>query len=191
MHTEVKSLSPLLQSVLRDIPYRRADIQIVVTDTVSPAVGGGDGVRGFIVMVNLQTGESKRKNGSWGGANPWAPTNPVDLDTTPYRIPSFGAVIKGKHGGHGTFATLYVPTAQAQNFLPTPTEALSAVEKHALYCHRAIKGGQYRKDELRRRQVTQSVLDALVARGLLKQDARGFTQITTNGRNAVGDWNGN
>jgi hypothetical protein len=74
--------------------------------------------------------------------------------------------------------------------LPTRGEQVSKVELDALYCHHAITGGQYRRDELARRAVPAETVDALVSRGLLARNRAGATSITTAGKNAVGDYRG-
>jgi hypothetical protein len=141
-------------------------------------------------MVRLDTGTRQLINGSWGGANMFAPRNPVDLDAQDYAIPPNGVVIKGERGHGGTSATLYVPLTEASRFLPTESPKLAPSERHALYCYRAIKSGPYRRDELERRGVLTATIDELVTRGLLARNKVGAVMITTAGRNAVGDWAG-
>jgi hypothetical protein len=70
-------------------------------------------------------------------------------------------------------------------FLPSgDDETLTDSEQQAIYCFAAIKGGEYRRDEMRRRNVTDDVVDSLVSRGYLKRNKAGATQITTKGKNA-------
>ena len=59
-----------------------------------------------------------------------------------------------------------------------------AVPFAPLYCFAAIKGGEYRRDEMRRRNVSAATVDSLVERGYLKRNRAGATQITTQGKNA-------
>jgi hypothetical protein len=184
MYVEVKTLAPVIQSALKAVKYGAKDIKVEVADTVSPVVAGGTGQRGFVTIINLATGESKSMRGSWGGANMFNPTNTVDLDTSTYHIPTDGVVIKGVTGYPRTFATLY--TTAMGPFLPSgdPEEVLTNEEQQALYCHAAIKGGQYRRDELRYRKVSQVTVDSLVDRGYLKRNKAGSVSITTKGKNA-------
>src|SRR2546429_9523139 len=157
MHAPVSSLSPLIQSALRSIGYHRADVEVIPAEKVSPSAGGGDGQKGFLYMINLTNGESKRIDGSWGGANMFNRDNPVDLDTASYALPPNGVVIKGSVGYRG-FATVYVPLAAAANFLPLPTTELTQVEKDGLYCHRGIKGGEARREERGRGKAQTAVI---------------------------------
>jgi hypothetical protein len=185
MYVEVKSLTPAVQSALKAVSYGSRDIQVITTDKVSPSVAGGDGQRGFVIVINLTTGKREHVTGSWGGANMFNPTNVVDLDTGQYVIPTDGVVIKGTTGYPRTFATLY--TTATGNLLPAATgdvETLTDVELQALYCHKSIKGGQYRREEMTRRGVGPSTVDSLVDRGYLKRNRAGAVSITTKGKNA-------
>jgi hypothetical protein len=185
MHVEVKTLVPAVQSALKSVRYGGRDIQVITADKVSPLVAGGDGQRGFVTIINLDTGKSESRRGSWGGANMFNPDNAVDLDREQFTIPANGVVIKGTTGYPRTFATLY--TTATGNLLPAgtdDTEVLTDEELQALYCHYSIKGGQYRRDELSRRHVMASTVDSLVDRGYLKRNRAGAVSITTKGKNA-------
>jgi hypothetical protein len=185
MYVEVKTLVPAVQAALKSVRYGGRDIQVITADSVSPSVAGGSGQRGFVTIINLTTGKSESMRGSWGGANMFNPNNTVDLDTGTYVIPTDGVVIKGTTGYPRTFATLY--TTAMGKLLPAGTgdvETLNKEELNALYCHHGIKGGQYRREELSRRGVSQSAVDSLVDRGYLKRNRAGAVSITTKGKNA-------
>jgi hypothetical protein len=190
MHVNVKSLPECVQAALKSVNYHRADISVEPRESVMLSYPGGAGRKGFAILVNLTTGEYRTVWGSWGGANMFNPRNAVDLDSSRHTLPANGVAISGAIGHPRTYATIYCPPSMATAFLPAPTAELTDAERHALYCHRAIKGGEYRREEMRRRRVGPDVVDALVTRGLLKRNAAGAVAITTDGRNAVGDWPG-
>jgi hypothetical protein len=183
MHVEVKDLAPAVRDALERVRYGERDIQIVAAERVETFVAGGDGMRGFVVAVNLDTGERKGFAGSWGGSNPWS-DSPVDSDAA-IELPLNGAVIKGTTGYPRTFATVYAHPNTVGRFLPSgEEEQLGEEEQNAIYCFAAIKGGEYRREELERRNVSAATVDSLVERGYLKRNRAGATQITTQGKNA-------
>jgi hypothetical protein len=89
MYTQVKDLPETIQSALNSLNYGRKDISLEVAESISPRVGGGDGLRGFCCIVNIETGERKTEVGSWGGSSMFqeSAVNPVDSDHTDYVIP--------------------------------------------------------------------------------------------------------
>lgn len=187
MHIKVKELHPTLQRALEAVDYHKADISVEPRSTASMFVGGGAGMRGFAVLVDLNTDRFEVHRGSWGGANPWNPRNAVDLDTNEYTLPPNGAVINGVQGRTVHADITIHPEVK---MFPAPKDDLTQEEKDALYCYRSINGGNYRKEELRRRRVTQATIDKMVDRGFLKRDSRGFCQITTEGKNAIEGYHG-
>lgn len=187
----VKDLPDCVRAALAAVEYGRTDIEVQATETAVLSGGASKGQRAFTLMVNLETGQREGRFGSWGGPNMFAKDNPVDLDTQVYPMPSNGVIIKGQTGYPRTFATIYVsPAIMPKMITAGPETPLTQEERDALYCYRAIKGGQYRRDELRRRKVQPATVDALVSRGLLKSNRAGAVQITTDGRNAVGNYDG-
>lgn len=184
-HIAVNQLPRTLQSALSALGYGRKDISVDAAESVSPFGAGGNGYREFFVAVNLATGQREERWGSWGGANPFNPTNRVDNATAEYAIPANVAVIKGSiGGGRPVSARIYVRPDAMAPMLPAAPE-LTATETGALYCYRALKSGQYRQDELRRYGADAATIDGLVSRGLLKRASNGATQITTEGKNAL------
>ena len=184
---EVKQLSPAIQKALATVNYHAKDIEVKPTERVGGTVGGGSGQRGFVIIVNLDTGKFEGVQGSWGGGSPLS-SSPVDAYGGMIDIPANGAVIKGTTGYPRTFAWIYAhPTAVGAHLLPSgneDAEVLTDAEQQALYCFGSIKGGEYRRDEMRRRNVTAETVDSLVERGYLKRNRAGATQITTKGKNA-------
>jgi hypothetical protein len=152
MHVEVKELSPALRDALASVRYGAADVEIIPAESVEVAVAGGDGMRGYVIGLNLATGERNGLSGSWGGANPFT-ANPIDSSPERLAIPPNGCVIKGTTGYPRTFAWIYAhPQAMGRYLATGETEELSDVEQQGIYCFAAIKGGEYRRDELPRRE---------------------------------------
>jgi hypothetical protein len=128
-----------------------------------------------VIAVNLDTGERKSMIGSWGGGNMFTSTL-VDAGSEMAELPANGAVIKGTMGYPRTYATIYAHPNALGRFLPAgedDRDELTAEELQALYCFVCIKGGEYRREELRRRSVSDSTVDGLVSRGYLKRNRAG------------------
>lgn len=187
----VKDLPASIQAALASVGYHGKDISVEASETVTLSSSGGSGSRAFVTLVNLTSGQHVTHLGSWGGPNTFDRSNPVDNDTNRYALPADGVAITGSQGGaHPVYATLRVPVSMVQRILPSNKVELTQVEKDALYCHKSIKGGAYRRDELSRRRVPSTVVDDLVARGLLSRNKAGAVSITTDGKNAVGNYRG-
>lgn len=184
MHVETKQLAPAIRRALESVSYGARDIEVVAADSVSGHSEGGQGQRGFVLILNLDTGRFQTVNGSWGGANPWD-RRAVDLTDERIALPENGCVIKGQVGYPRTFATVYAAPNSVGRFLPSgEEEVLSDAEQQAIYCFAAIKGGEYRREELQRRGVSGETVDSLVERGYLKRNKAGATMITVKGKNA-------
>lgn len=182
-YVAVTELPESIQRALKSVGYGRKDIDIEPRETVAMAFGGGDGYRGFVVLVDLATGRTERHMGSWGGANMFNPKNAVDLDTTDRAIHVGMAVIKGYEGGsRPVSATVYLHPDNVVKLLPakpTLTERELLVLGTFNY-----KGGSYRKAEQARLNVTEDELADLVRKGLITRNRAGACQLTTTGRNA-------
>lgn len=184
-YASVKTLPRSIQRALENAGYRRKDIDWEVREKVSLLGAGGAGRQEFAIIINLSTGEYERLNGSWGGANPFNPTNRVDNDDRQHALGENCAVIKGSTGGqHGVFAHLYLSSA---NVIPQleAGEKAPLRSRQILYCYKGLKAGPYRQEALSRLSVQESEIADLVSKGYLKKDGRGI-QITTEGKNAVG-----
>jgi hypothetical protein len=183
MYVEVKDLSGHVRRALEGVRYGRRDVELVAAESVELRTSASDGARGFVRAVNLDTGASRGAVGDWGGAG--LGRRESDYTDERIEIPPNGAVIKGSMGYPRTYATIYAHPNAVGRFLGTGKEdELSDDEQQALYCFAAIKGGEYRRDEMRRRGVSADVVDGLVSRGYLKRNRAGATQITTAGKNA-------
>lgn len=185
MHVEVKTLAPAVQAALKDVRYGARDIEVKVQSEVALQSGASwKGARGFIMAIDLDTGaRTNVQHGNWGGANMFV-RNDVDETQERYVLPPNGAVIKGQTGHPRTFATIYVHPAQMARFLPVAPVETSELDQQALYCFVALRGGEYRRQELARKRITADVLNSLVERGLLSRNKAGAMAITTAGRNA-------
>lgn len=190
MWIETKDLPDSVRDVLARVGYGRRDVEVRVAETLVMSGVGSKGRRAFVGMVDLSTGRSDVTYGSWGGPNPFVPDNAVDRDHGAYRLPDTAVIVLGSQGYPQTFLTLHVPPALMPRMLPAAGETVTKEELDALYAHGRIKGGAYRRDELRRRGVREETVAALVARGLLSENRAGARQITTAGRNALGEYRG-
>jgi hypothetical protein len=185
MHIETKTLPDMLKQALRNLDYGATDIEVRQVNSISLGdMGSGDGRKSFTVLINLETGEMKRYNGSWGGINMFNLDNPVDTDTKVYPMVPGMLVIKGSIGYPRTFATIY--THRDSSILPvTSGVELTKVQKDTLYCFKCIKGGEYRREEMFRRRVTKSDIQWAIDQGYVKVNKAGAMSITTEGKNAL------
>jgi hypothetical protein len=186
MYVETKQLIPALRDALESVGYGAKDVRLEAAEKVDSYSEGGTGSRGFLIAINLDTGERKRMTGSWGGGNMFT-SSLVDTGSESVPLPPNGAVIKGTTGYPRTFATIYAHPSAIGQFLPAGAndrDELTPEELQALYCFDCIKGGEYRREELRRRDVSDSTVEGLVSRGYLKRNKAGATSITTAGKNA-------
>lgn len=191
MWIETKSLPDSVRDVLARVSYGRRDVEVRVAETLVMSGVGSKGRRAFVAMVDLATGRSDVTYGSWGGPNPFVPDNAVDRDHGAYRLPDTAVIVLGSQGYPQTFLTLHVSPVLVPKMLPAAGEVPPTREElDALYAHGCIKGGAYRREELRRRGVRPETVADLVARGLLSENRAGARMITTAGRNALGEYRG-
>ena len=153
-------LPDIIQSILKELSFNKKDIKINIKEEESLHCPGGDGRRAFAVLVNLSTNEYKIMMGSWGGANPFNPTNQVDLNDSYYKIPDNGAVIKGMEGNGVSASITFSPSNIIKNVLPIEY-SLSNEEKLVLGYFRGYKSS-YRKTLL---QGKESIVNKLVEEG--------------------------
>ena len=185
MYIPVKDLPPALQSALAAVDYAKKDVEVNAADKVSIQVGGGQGSKGFAIVVNLMTGQHKVMEGSWGGANMFNPRNQVDLDRNEHTIPEGGAVVKGTMGYGGTWAVIYVHPASLAPLLPTQKSELTEKQRKILAVFKQLISSA-RKEYLHRLKATQQDIEELIAGGYLKRNAAGSISITTLGKNNAG-----
>ena len=188
MYTQVKDLPESIQSALSSVNYGRKDISLEVAESISPSVGGGDGLRGFCIIVNIETGERKTEVGSWGGQSMFAESasNPVDSDHTNYVIPVNFAVIKGSYGrDRPVYATITISSSNMIKALPEKVE-LNPRDQWILYTMKALTSAG-RKNEWERENDKPSEADLVrfVANGWIKRRSDGACSITTDGKNTL------
>lgn len=183
MYTKLTDLPHTIQSALSKLGYHKKDISFEVVETVSPQVSGGSGSRGFCVILDIVSGQSWAKVGSWGGSNFFNPDNAVDLDSTSYKIPNNVAVIKGSQGNDRVFATLYLAPGNVIKALPASVE-LDERLRWILYGFKGLtSAGRKYEYETNNDKPSANDLKTLVDMGLLKQNKAGSCQITTEGKN--------
>lgn len=184
MYAKVAELPDTIRQTLSNLGYHRKDIFLSAKEEVSPSVCGGDGKRGFCIILNVSTGKKKKMWGSWGGSNMFNPNNQVDLDTNMYKIPDDFCVITGTIG-NGTYAEL---TVNPNNMLKALPEApdISDRDKWILYTFKGLTSAG-RKNEWNREDdiPTEDDLNRLASAGYLKRSKNGATRITTEGKNII------
>lgn len=184
MHIATKDLPANLQSFLKRLEYSKRDISLTAKEEISPHMSGSQGSRGYFATFDLATGESNVTEGSFGGANMFNPTNQVDLNDKQYAIPPNTIVVKGTTGYLKT-ASLYAhPSTVNQTMLPQG-EVITEKDASILCSYRGLKSGPYRQDALKAIGCTDTDIDSLVTRRLLKRNSAGSVAITIEGKNAT------
>ncbi len=178
---ECSKLPPAVQGALSQVGYRRPQIRVIRAETYSSkSTPAFEGSRGFVVAVNLATGDSREAWGSWGGPNPFE-TLPADTGGD-YPLPVGGAVISGESGGRGCFATVTIhPNNMTACFAPSKW-ALTDRERAILAVFAGLNS-RGRKDAISRHGIEKAEIALLVSMGMLKQNRAGATTITVDGRN--------
>jgi hypothetical protein len=185
LHVSIKDLPDSLQRALDRLGYHSKDITVDPATSYDLQVASGDGQKGFCTAVNLLTGQSETVTGSWGGANIFNPTNPVDLDSTTRDLPEGFAIIKG-HTGSRMFAFVLVHPNNLQKLLP-PRVEVTEQEQRALGCFglkSAYRQQEFNRYKLGRFDRDNPIIASLQAKGLVKINANGSIQVTTQGKNA-------
>lgn len=185
IYSKVSELPETLQSALKSIGYSGKDIRLEAKEEVSAQVMGGDGRRGFCIIVNLSTGEKKEMIGSWGGANMFNTTNAVDLDSSSYAIPLDVAVIKGSMG-NSVFADITLHPKNIIGLLGTSKAQLDERDRWILGTFKGLTSAGRKYEWARNNDVpSEDDLNKLAGLGYLKRSKNGATQITTEGKNAL------
>jgi hypothetical protein len=180
-YISVSELPEILQKALKSVGYGRKDIQVDVQEVFCPRPPSGDGMRGFLVAVNLETEEYQTTMGCWGGSNAFNTT--IDDAPNSVDVPANIAFVRGSEGGgRPVYATIVVgPTNVNPTLLPT-TATVSDREAEILGAFKSFKSA-YRKEWLAEHKVTQEEIESLVERQLIKRNKRGAMSITTEGKN--------
>lgn len=186
MHISTKDLPRSLQSALSALGYHKADISVKAAEKFSVIDYGGAGRRAFACMVNLATGESQTMHGSWGGANAFAPTNHVDLDSTKRPLPDGFALIQGSEGNGPVYASVSVNPRNLSALLPEgASDELTEKEKGALRLFSYISSArkEYAKGMGVEFSASHPLFASLIQRGYIKANKAGAMQLTTKGKN--------
>ena len=179
MYILTNQLPESIQTALKLVSYKKKDIQVLVKEQESLICSGGDGIRGFSILVNLSTNENQIMRGSWGGANPFNPTNQVDLNDKLYTIPENGAVIKG-HEGTGIYAVVILSPKNIVSNLLTEDSSLSKEEKTVLGYFKYTSS--YRKSLLEdKKELVNKLIDA----GYILKNKAGAMSLTLKGKNVA------
>jgi hypothetical protein len=182
-YVSTRELPPSIREARAKVDYHRPDIAIQTAERASIQDPGSDGRKGFALMVDIATGERRELWGSWGGANAFNPTNPVDLDRTDHELRPGQALILGSIGYRGTWASVTVHPSTIAPLLPSGDE-VSELEAGILGVYRSYKSSA-RPEYLARMGAGPEMIDSLVSRGYLKRNRAGATQITTKGKNSA------
>lgn len=185
VYVETKTLPDTIATALAGAGYHRPTVGVYVSDTASVACAGGDGLRGFAVLLDIDTGRSETFHGSWGGANPFQ-SNAVDSDTRERPLPPSGCVINGHEGGgKPVYASLTIHPSRAAKLLPAPAEALS--ERLSLVLGAFARFNSRGRSEWfgRHGAATEAELVELESRGFIKRNKAGAVTCTATGRNAA------
>lgn len=180
----VKDLPDSLKVALKEVEYGAADINLEVSETISPLSQGGTGSRGFTLVVELSTGKFTKRLGSWGGAS--VEMKQVDFDDRGTPLLVGFAVVKGTLGYPRTFATITVNPVNMIKFLPESSKVTDR-QKGILKAFDTLTSAG-RKDEWAREPEsapTMDELDELVKGGFLSRNKAGATKITVEGKNAA------
>lgn len=181
IHVAVRELPDALRAALKAVGYGAKDVGVTPQDAVTPNAYAGEGQKGFVVIVNLETGKRETLGGDWGGGG--MSLKPIDAASQDVRIPPNGAVIIGTEGWPRTMASIYVHPDGIARLLP-PAAAVTDREQLILRTIRSLTSAG-RKEVFGREKVTPAEIDALVARGLLRKTKAGAVSITTDGKNVA------
>lgn len=185
IHTKVSDLPPVIAKTLKAYGHRSHEVAIRAAETFTPAGSSGQGMRRVIVLLNMATGDTETRLGSWGGPNMFNPGNAVDMDRNAYPIPPGVVVLEGCEGSSRGFSVIVRPDMIAP-MLPVAVD-LTEREVYLLGAYRSLTSAG-RKNEFERtgKPPTADELAGLVSRGFLAKAGSGL-KITADGKNAVGN----
>lgn len=211
MYVKITDLPQTLRNALAKVGYRRVDVRVEAReDYVMNAGGSGQGRRTFVVAVDLATGASERRDGSWGGANMFNPQNGVDLDRQSKSLPPNFAVIYGSDGDGVCVSSVHVNPATLNPLLPAAPPEMPEGEQavlcmyaglnsrgradcvenwqRAAHTERGVFHAQVARDRLTRD--IEALTVSLIARGYVKRNKAGAVTVTTEGLNAYAPMRG-
>ena len=189
IHVSVDELPIGVKKALKQIKFNRRDIGLEKGTSYSPSMASsyGDGYRGYLLIVDIHRGIKDRMTGSWGGANMFNLTNPIDNDNSKAPIPNNCVVIYGNEGARLS-ATIVAPPDMIEEFEDEEGDyGLTDKERKALDVVGGIKSGA-RRDEFYQEGLglygpDNPIIESLREKGLVKVTRSGI-MITTQGKNA-------
>ena len=97
MKVDVKILKPELKALLKELGFRKRQIELTLRDTYSVFSPGDDGCRGVFAMVGPKPVSVQR--GAFGGAALGArEQHPIDSDQTVRELPVGCVAVNGQEG---------------------------------------------------------------------------------------------
>jgi hypothetical protein len=183
VYVETKTLPETILTALAGAGFKRPTIGVYVREQACMSSPSGEGMRGFTMLLDIDTGRHETHFGSWGGSNPFT-ASPVDGDTSMRPLPPNGCVISGHEGGgKPVYATLTIHPSRAAKFLPAPKDELSK----RLSCLMAVFArfnSRGRAEWFERHgKATESELAELEAMGFIKRNKAGAVTCTAAGKN--------
>ena len=190
MQVRVSELPETLQEALRAVDYHAKDVRVEARESVCVQVFANDGARAICSAVNLETGGRNLQFGSWGGPNPYEQRQ-LDSDRRDHAIPVNGAVILGETDWRRKtpFVTVYIHPDNFAKLIPEKLE-ISLKQKFLLTLYRDHNSAG-RKCELERLPPSfpvETINQELETLKLIKRNKRGAISLTTEGKNAAGDY---
>lgn len=126
----------------------------------------------FTISINLQSKEAIFSSGDYEGQYA---SRPVDRDKTKRVMEKGQCIVKGYLSGDpirrgiNVLSDVEIIFHPSQNPRHIPELTLEERERRILFCFGSLKDGITRKEALHRLNVSQSEIDSLVTKGLLKK----------------------
>lgn len=97
MKVDVKILKPELKAVLKELGFRKRQIEVTIRNTYSVYFPGDDGCRGVFAMVGPKP-VSVQRGAFGGGALGAREQHPIDSDQTLRELPAGCVAVSGQEG---------------------------------------------------------------------------------------------
>lgn len=184
IYVETKTLPPTILAALQTVDFNRPTIGVYTSEQASLFCAGGTGLRGFAVLVDIDTGRHETHVGSWGGSNPFE-TRAVDADV-PQALPPNGCVINGHQGGgKPVYATLTIHPSRAARLLPAAGDELTERQKELMAVYARFNSRGRSEWFGRYGAASESELTELESRGWIKRNKAGSVTCTAAGKNVA------
>jgi len=139
----VARLPRAVKSVLKQLKYKKRQINVEAATSYTVYYPGDDAYRGFCAVVNLDPTHVDIQYGDWGGGGLGARPKAVDTDESPKPLRDGVVVIKGQVGGRGTYAFITATPATVEQLMGTDKTAAKLFE---LVYSSGGTGGPYRSE---------------------------------------------